>query len=235
MKTSLRILVGVLLLPFLLAVFGEMMVPVIHFGIGWVFAAIRLAEQMKFSWGFAWWTFGILFFVLALRWFVAATWRMRPSLRLMSALTGVFLFVLLAGMSMAGSMHQLAWLATSEEPWFSSRLGMLRARLADASASAAALLTEFRERESWDKEWRALTGHSRSSTGQRLPLHSTYATHLRMRDDDTIHEVILWPRNAEDFKRGGGMIVLRGGERKYVTQPELLAALEIPKEEKRGP
>ena len=209
--------------------FGGLIVLPLHFAFGWTFSLTRAAQHFQPSWTILWWSAALIAFVLFLYWFCAGFSNERARLRTVAAVTGASLFVIVAGMSLAGSVHQVAWLANSNEPWLRSHFTGRRSHMAHAALFAGRLVEIGSTREQWEKEWRRAPEND-----ELMPVgggfHSRYATHLRSKPDGTVQEVVLWPRNGDDFRKIGGVIARRDDGQDYVSREKLLAYLQASEE-----
>ena len=128
-------------------------------------------------------------------------------------------------MSLAGSVHQLAWLAASDESWFDGRFSRSRGALLQAASVAGHLVESASTRQEWENAWRGLAEDGAPDRDQP-EFHSLFATHLRTKRNGTVEEVVLWPRNGDDFRKIGGMIVGGRTARESVSRENLLTYLQ---------
>lgn len=225
-RPSLLVLLLLVVADLFLFGFSTLFVYPLHFLFGWIFSIVRLAEHIQFSWPVAWWIAGLIAFVLLLSWFCAGFKTAGARLRIVSTFTAMTLCVILAGMSLAGSVHQVAWLATSEEPWIGRSFGSRRAALNHAGMLAGELMESDSTREKWEKAWRGVSENGVPDRA-RPDFHSHFATHLRTNRDGIVEEVVLWPRNGDDFRKIGGMIVNRPHGWDAVSRETLLTYLQM--------
>ncbi len=202
-----------------------LMEPPIHFAIGWIFSIIRMVGQFEPSWSLAWWIVGLVAFVLLLQRMCGTFSKESPRLKTVATFTGLSWCAILSGMCLAGTVHQVSWLSTSEEPWLKYRSSRGRMVLYHAGALASGLIEDLLERKEWEKRWRA-TPVPLSASGPPSNAHSVYATHLELNRYGQVEEVVLWPRNGEHFKKFGGMIAKKDAGARQVEQAQLLHYLE---------
>ena len=230
MKISRRALQTVLLLVALDLFLGSggLLELAARFAFGWIYSFARFSQRFEFTWAHAWWITGLVAFVLLLTWFFAGSGTARGRCRIVSVFTGICFCALLAGMSLAGSVHQLAWLATSESGP-SGDLNHRRAALFEAASIADALMQTQPGRDEWENAWRGAIENGVPDRPEPH-FHAHFATHLRVAQNGTVQEVVLWPRNGDDFRKIGGMIVRGRTTHEAVSRERLLTYLHSQRE-----
>lgn len=228
MKSPRIIIYGLLFLLLVAVALGDQFTPVVLLALGWIPASARIIDQVKSWWPLLWWSAGFLGAVLLLLWFCKGLTGKRAMLRPIAALSTIALCVLLAGMCLAGSVHQVAWLASSKEPWYWYSSSW--SHLDRAAHAAASILKDSSNPERWTEMW-LQTEWEKGAPQARRSLHEIYATHLRTDASGRIAEIILWPRDGSDFRENGGKVITRDGEYDEYKRADLLEYLRLRPEE----
>ena len=203
--------------------------PVVHFALGWVFASSRLINSFEGSLAPLWWILACMGLVFGAHLFFKS-WKY-DTLRWRTSFTavGFLLLTVLSGMTIAGTIHQVAWLATSSEPWIDSFRGSRgHASLHHAAHFIDDVLDGPVKFGRWNSHWRAPL-----STPKGESMHEMFATFVSIDPEGTITEVIVWPRDKSTFDKVGGYVVPSTADPESYRSPELIEILKQRRGEKR--
>lgn len=196
--------------------------PVLHFALGWVFSSARLINAFEGSLAPLWWILASVGLVIGAHLFLAS-WKHRVlKWRTSFAAVGVLLLAVLSGMTIAGTIHQVAWLATSSEPWIHSFRGSREeAYLRHAATFIDDLLERPMKVEVWNAHWR-----TPREIKDRASMHDMFATSVSINSDGEVTEVIVWPRDTRTLDRVGGYVVPASADPDPYRAPELIEILK---------
>jgi len=143
-----------------------------------------------------------------------APWKWRWTLCGIAAIGVLFL----VGLSIGGAIHQIGWIATSDEPWVRERSGRPLRELEHAAG------TVFDDAPSDLSSWRVGLAHR---VGR---YHQSVFDKVRilfvLDDEGLVTGVILVPRAAEDRKWAYGTFVTHDGDRRLRDEEEFRALIQ---------
>jgi hypothetical protein len=196
--------------------------PVLHFAFGWIFSSARLVNAFEGSLAPLWWTAACIGLVIGTHFFLNS-WR-NGALRWRTTVVvmGTLFMVLLSGMAITGTTHQVAWLATSSEPWIHSFRGYRsRAFLHEAVQFIEDVFEEPMKLEVWHSHWRAPL-----DTPKGESMHERFATFVTTDSNGLVSEVLVWPRDKRSFDAIGGFVVAANGDPRSLHAPEFIDILK---------
>lgn len=201
------------------------------FAAGWIFALPRLTESWHWSSALWWWVGGCVALAIGVHWFLRTIRRQAPQrlrLRTSLALLSLAWLAIFAGMSLAGSVHQVGWLAGTQEPLFGSprseRLHTMNL-LSSAARAAHAIVQEHSSFDAWQREWKS---DAWFSTGSPLAAHQNFASRVIVDAHGKVATIYLWPRDGKVFQAIGGVAITAADER-----PRQIGASDLARELQR--